>query len=105
MRRSEGKWERRSIERRDGVPGGAAPTPTGREASPASRWGRSQGSAKAGLANPLAPPGAPFPRLEGKGKGTGLPGALKKKSTSGIAERWLLAYLRRKTSLCYDGAN
>src|SRR5215208_3226070 len=57
-RRSESK-DRRSIERRDGAPGGAAPTPTGAEASPASRRGRSQGSAKAGLANPLAPPGAP----------------------------------------------
>src|SRR4051794_39571761 len=79
---------------RGGAPGGAAPTPTGAEASPASRWGRSQGSAKAGLAKPLAPSQvgytrlahinepisgkpeigcAPFPRLEGKGKGTGLP--------------------------------
>src|SRR3954465_11970438 len=52
-----------------GAPGGAAPTPTGAEASPVSRRGRSQGSAKGGLANLLAPPGAPSPRFEGKEKG------------------------------------
>jgi len=32
------------------------------------RRGRSQGSAKAGLANPLAPPGAPLPHPEREGE-------------------------------------
>jgi len=65
----------------NGAPGGAAPTPTGAEASPASRRGRSQGFAKAGLATPLAPPGAPLPRFgEGRKRGKGESGALKIKA-------------------------
>src|SRR5215204_6564156 len=68
MRRPEVSKSGAPVWRRGGAPGGAAPTPTGAEASPASRRGRSQGSAKAGLANPLAPPGAPLPTPKGEGE-------------------------------------
>src|SRR5829696_3553692 len=77
---------RRSIERRDAgryrtrsgigwwsAGRGAAPTPKGAEASPASPAAPTAGSAKGGLANPLAPPGAPSLDLSERKKGNGAP--------------------------------
>src|SRR3954462_12483684 len=51
------------------------------------RRGRSQGSAKGGLANLLAPPGAPSPAAAGRKKGKDAPASIK----TGPAERWLRA--------------
>src|SRR3954462_8543618 len=99
MRRRLMSRERRSIERRWFWPipgesgigwwsaGRRRPHTNGGGGLTSLRRGRSQGSAKGGLANLPAPPGAPSPAAAGRKKGKHAPASIK----AGPAERWLRA--------------